>query len=219
MTELWKKDKLIRACDLGHLTMLCDSADLSEDKVTLLTKMGRPLDVLRELFSKEKIKECIQLCKNNAQNAEISTYLLRLLCTCSSDLQEKPEFKNSIKNILSLIMEQEQHRPQLVLKILQRNDHLPWSAIKDYMCKFLQKDREIQKELDQVLEVNTAKIEEKKEQLKNLEVYPTLVQPNICTLCNSRLENPAIYFLCGHAYHKNCLYEMSCPECVSLLEF
>lgn len=211
-------EEFVRVCDFHYLMMLFESINLFEEKIKIMEFNGRKLDIIREYFSNNRVPQAIDFCKKYEKEADLAIILLKLLCTPNVALTKEAAYPNYITEVLNLVNEQKVYQPHFVLKILKKNDSLPWGAVKFYLTNLISKKQTDLAEADKKLKQNILKIEEKQKQIWNFETKSFLVQPNICTLCKGRMNNPAIYFLCGHFYHKNCVYENTCPECVRLSE-
>lgn len=213
MSLYLENETFLRACDASYLTLLFDSAKIVDAKIRILELKGRKVDVIRELFESEEFAKCLKFCEKYKNDAEISIYFLKLLCNSSSNRAINSSNLH-ISQILRLIMEQDVFQPHFVLKILKQNKNLKLKDVKFYLTNLITKNQASQAEFELKLQTNVKQVDEKVKILENLTSKTFLVQPNLCTLCKSRLANPAIYFFCGHFYHKNCVYDNSCPECV-----
>ena len=64
---------------------------------------------------------------------------------------------------------------------------------------------------------NMAKIDQMRQQIKDLKTQPKNFNPKKCDSCQNPLTLPTIHFMCGHTYHDQCIEADSgkryCTQC------
>jgi hypothetical protein len=215
LSQYLASEVFVRTCDAHFLILVFDQVNLFEEKVRVMEANGRKAEIVREYFSNDRVVEAIKFCEKYEKEPHLAMILIKLLSAPSNDLAKQLAYSDYLSQTLSLIARQGVYQPQIVLRILRKNERLPWKAVKMYLSDLINQKQTQITALDRTLQQNVAQIDDKTAQIHQFQTKPFLVQPNICALCKGRMNNPAIYFLCGHFYHKNCVYENSCPECVS----
>ena len=61
------------------------------------------------------------------------------------------------------------------------------------------------------------KIEQFNEEVYEMQTEAKVFNSKICVSCDKKLNNPAIFFMCGHVYHVYCVDSdgsiKQCPKC------
>ena len=92
----------------------------------------------------------------------------------------------------------------LILKILKNGKNIKLKHIKKFFKNKLSTDQQQIKKDQNVIENNKKHTDEKLMKLKKIKAQSTTFQETVCSQCNQRLYNPAIHFLCGHSFHRDC---------------
>lgn len=104
--------------------------------------------------------------------------------------------------------------PMLILKILKNGKNIRLKHIKKFFKNKLSADQTQIKKDQNVIEDNKKQTEEKIKKLKKIKAQSTTFQETNCSACNNRLYNPAMHFMCGHSFHRDCLESLECPLCI-----
>ena len=134
-------------------------------------------------------------------------YLERAL-SAMSNISDKEKNKDKKDEVLS---------PLLVLEILQNKPKLKFSVIKKYLVNRLDvQDRVIKKHTKQVDE-NMDKIKKMRQEIQELKTQAKNFNPKNCDSCKNSISLPMILFMCGHAFHDQCIEsdagQRYCPVC------
>lgn len=141
------------------------------------------------------------------------------------NLQCKRDTNDSVKVINNILQKVLKNSPDLLLKVLERmtknGDFYGWHInqlfSKSSTCPFLN-NRTLRQEVEEL----QTKVESIKCKLTDYQHKSIEFRNNICNICQQALHLPAVYYLCQHAYHRECLapygYDSVCVACKAFQE-
>jgi hypothetical protein len=215
MNELLEDEAFLRVTDLHYFLILFSAVELKDKRMKLLEFTGRRSEIIKEYFKDGKVTEALKFCQKNIKDPELPILLLQLLSNYAIADDEMIKYNNHISDVLTLIKAQQAFHPHFVLKILKKCKFLELKYIKNYLNDIIEKTIDNIHSTEDDIEKNELLIAEKHGRLQTLETKAFMCQPTTCSLCKSKLTNPAIFFFCGHSYHSTCVEEKDCPQCVS----
>ncbi len=212
----------IRIVDNNYLIFLFRKFQLKDQVLKVLEIMGRKLDLIEICFQEQKYEACFDYCIKYRGDADLPIIFLRMICekstTTIEEERQKKDLNIFVPKILELIRKQDTYSHHFIIKLLKKNKFLILKDIKKYFFEFIsEKIKDIDEE-EKECSTLVMEIEEKKDKLYNFKTKPVLFQPTICFTCKTKINNPAVYFLCRHYFHYRCLATLTCSECNVELE-
>ena len=137
LSEYLGNEIFVRSCDFSYLLMLFESIGLNEEKIKLLERNGRKSEVVKELFSNDKIVECMRFCQKYETDPELALLLLKLFCNPSNEVSTTHNYSEYLMQVLDLIMKQNAFPAHFILRILKKNSVLPWKSWKEKYQRLL----------------------------------------------------------------------------------
>uniref|UniRef100_A0A182QH22 Vacuolar protein sorting-associated protein 11 homolog n=1 Tax=Anopheles farauti TaxID=69004 RepID=A0A182QH22_9DIPT len=164
---------------------------------------------LRHRQYENLLASCRKLAHNNA-----SLWLLTLN-GLKNDAQAPPHLFNQI---LQVISQKRLQAPLQVLDCLAVANGPTFLSVKEYFMQVFQKEQDTirsEEELARTYREQTAAI---KRHIKHLQEGNVEFQNTTCDACKQPLSMPALFFLCKHSYHQDCIRsytdtERDCPVC------
>lgn len=107
----------------------------------------------------------------------------------------------------------------MVLEILseKKDQNLKFSVIKDFLKKKLKKQKDKIESNRKKVKENTEQIAKMKGDIRVMKSTAKSFDQKNCTQCKYELKIPAVYFMCGHAYHEYCLESEGIRKCTECL--
>jgi len=133
------------------------------------------------------------------------------------DAEEAGDCHKWIMDVLNNIEREKLLPPLLVVQILSQNDKTPLAVVKDYITRRLKEERTLI-EGDQAL-INELRVEteQMRSDIHKLQTKAKVFSDTTCSVCQQRLDLPAVHFMCGHSFHQGCLVdnEQDCSVCAA----
>uniref|UniRef100_A0A1L8DVY0 Vacuolar protein sorting-associated protein 11 homolog n=1 Tax=Nyssomyia neivai TaxID=330878 RepID=A0A1L8DVY0_9DIPT len=125
---------------------------------------------------------------------------------------------NLLSQILNVIAQEKLQSPLQVLNCLAVEKGPNLSSVREYFLQVFQKETDSFRQEDQLVEKYRKDAVALKKHIKSLQEDPIEFRGTICNNCHQPLSIPAIYFLCQHSYHHDCVKGYSendkdCPAC------
>jgi len=120
-----------------------------------------------------------------------------------------------IMDVLNNIEREKLLPPLLVVQILSQNDKTPLAVVKDYITRRLKEERLSIEEDQKLISELRVETEGMRSEIHKLQTKAKVFSDTSCSVCNQRLDLPAVHFLCGHSFHQGCLVdnEQDCSIC------
>jgi hypothetical protein len=220
--QLIKHKKYQHKIDKEYILMLFKMHHFKQGIIVLSELMelrNELLSIYMETYDFEKI---IQICENFGRKKP--SYYYQALNFFITNYDGGVVYENYIKHLLEKILQYEVMPSVLVLEILKKNESLKYSVVKDYLMESITKEGRKYEESKKITDLNKCKIQKIENEIKETIQKAKTFNMSKCSSCTMSLTPPAIYFLCNHAYHINCinantkdddLEKASCPECYS----
>uniref|UniRef100_A0A6B2EKS8 Vacuolar protein sorting-associated protein 11 homolog n=1 Tax=Phlebotomus kandelakii TaxID=1109342 RepID=A0A6B2EKS8_9DIPT len=133
---------------------------------------------------------------------------------------DKTAPSNLLAQILNVIAQEKLQSPLQVLNCLAVENGPHLSSVREYFLQVFQKESESFRQEDQLVEKYRRDSVALKKHIKTLQEEPIEFRGTICNNCHQPLSIPAIYFLCQHSFHLDCVKGYSendkdCPACHS----
>ncbi|XP_059608812.1 vacuolar protein sorting-associated protein 11 homolog [Phlebotomus argentipes] len=131
---------------------------------------------------------------------------------------DKTAPSNLLSQILHVIAQEKLQSPLQVLNCLAVENGPNLSSVREYFMQVFQKECDSFRQEDQLVEKYRRDSVVLKKHIKSLQEDPIEFRGTICNNCHQPLSIPAIYFLCQHSYHLDCVKGYSendkdCPAC------
>uniref|UniRef100_A0A1B0CT92 Vacuolar protein sorting-associated protein 11 homolog n=2 Tax=Lutzomyia longipalpis TaxID=7200 RepID=A0A1B0CT92_LUTLO len=131
---------------------------------------------------------------------------------------DKTAPSNLLSQILHVIAQEKLQSPLQVLNCLAVGNGPNLASVREYFLQVFQKEEDSFREEDQQVEKYRKDSVALKRHIKSLQEDPIEFRGTICNNCHQPLSIPAIYFLCQHSYHLDCVKGYSendkdCPAC------
>lgn len=222
------KDKL----DKNYLLMLFKISGFNQGVTELSRIMELDQDLLQIYMETHEYKKINIACdaimkKYEGKEKKVNYWLQALNYYISISTQSTKSYLGEfIVDVLDHLAKstEEDFSPMILLDILDkaRSNHghiIEFKVIKKYIIDWIQKQQESLKQDKKETEINYNKIEQNNQQLKELQMKAKPYNLIKCSICGQSLENPFVYFLCGHGYHQLCINgdteEIECSICKS----
>uniref|UniRef100_A0AAG5D1K0 Vacuolar protein sorting-associated protein 11 homolog n=2 Tax=Anopheles atroparvus TaxID=41427 RepID=A0AAG5D1K0_ANOAO len=155
------------------------------------------------------LASCRKLANNNA-----SLWLLTLN-GLKGDSQAPPHLFNQI---LQVISQKKLQAPLQVLDCLAVEDGPTFLSVKDYFMQVFQKEQDTIRQEEELARTYSEESAVIKRHIKHLQEGNVEFQNTTCDACKQPLSMPALFFLCKHSYHQDCIRsytdtERDCPVC------
>jgi len=122
-----------------------------------------------------------------------------------------------IMDVLNNIEREKLLPPLLVVQILSQNDKTPLAVVKDYITRRLQEERMLIEDDQKMISELRVETEQMRTDIHRLQTKAKVFSDTTCSVCQQRLELPAVHFMCGHSFHQGCLErldtEQDCAVC------
>lgn len=198
--------------DLEHALILCQMNNFTEGTLLLYKEMALFNEILEHYMDANDYDNVIDTC--NLYGAQDPNMWVKVL----SYFAVREDCENRILEVLQKIEKKNILPPLLVIQILSQTPNAKLKVIKEYITRKLQEENEM-------IEQDKAKIRSYKEdtekmrtEIEELRTGAKVFQLTHCSACTTRLDLPAVHFLCNHSYHQRCLgeNERECPICAGM---
>ncbi|OBA22381.1 hypothetical protein METBIDRAFT_39147 [Metschnikowia bicuspidata var. bicuspidata NRRL YB-4993] len=157
------------------------------------------------------------------------TKMLRFVAS-SKEIFQKASRKD-FQYLLDKITQHKLATPLEVLKILSSNECSSVGIVKDYLIDYFGNVNKEIKNNEKLIELYEAESTSYNVKLSELQSQPFMLQNDLCSSCELKLEFPLIHFKCKHSHHQRCLSENTyipdtnnsssdprCPLCASEIQ-
>ncbi|EDO05505.2 vacuolar protein sorting-associated protein 11 [Babesia bovis T2Bo] len=101
-----------------------------------------------------------------------------------------------------------------VLTILQRNSHLRFGDVKDYLRREFRQIGDLLHEYERDISQDKADCQQMNRDLQRLQHSYVVINNSNCSRCELCLEMPSLHFYCQHSFHTYCIgSDGLCPKC------
>ncbi|EAA08178.5 AGAP002665-PA [Anopheles gambiae str. PEST] len=169
--------------------------------------------IIRHYLRHRQYEELLACCRKLAHN-NASLWLLTLN-GLKNDAQAPPHLFNQI---LQVISQKRLQAPLQVLDCLAVDNGPNFLSVKEYFMQVFQKEQDtIRSEEEQARAYREESVSIKR-YIKHLQEGNVEFQNTTCDACKQPLSMPALFFLCKHSYHQDCIRsytdtERDCPVC------
>ncbi len=210
--------------------MLFKISGCIEGEAELNKFMDLNQDLLQLYMEKQDYENINNLCDNamnkNSENKKNNNYWLEAL-NYYINISEKKNIQNleKIGVYLTKILEnlsnskENELSPMSLLDILQKagaeKKIIKMKFIREFFKNWVKKRKSTIFDDEKEAEINHKKIEEFEKKFKNNKyLSKTFSGTNKCSNCGGSLDEPFVFFICGHGYHQSCLdEEIECIVC------
>ncbi|KAL6942212.1 hypothetical protein ACO0QE_003380 [Hanseniaspora vineae] len=225
-TETFEPDNslMLLISDLHKFSVEKD--DLDKNEITSL---------FRQMTLNSSAETVMQfLKKHGEQEPELYSIALKY-CISSKTILEKIGGEDVIKkDILAPMMQAGTIDMLHIIELLSSTTVTTFGLIKDMLINHIQEESHSLDTNKKLLHSYKDELEKVNNELKGLltENDPVEIKLDreVCSICQTALELPVVYFKCGHSYHQKCLSEEDfetlkngeavyrCPQCIVELE-
>lgn len=157
-------------------------------------------------------------------------YKLLLKFLVSSEAIFKQTTTKDFRFILEKVKQHKVCAPLEVIQILSSNEFATIGILKDYLIDYVSQTNKDITNNERLIQSYESESDKYTERLVELRKSPVVMQNNICTNCELKLEYPLVHFRCKHSYHQKCLNENTyipesdtaskpqCPLCINELK-
>ena len=220
--------KYIDKLDKNNLLMLFKLSAFEQGVVELNKIMALKQDILQISMDQHDYKKINELCRNSlkenqAKDKKVNFWLQALYyyidISNNSNVNLISEY---LIEVLDNLSKQEDFSPINLIDIIEgkinaKNKIIQIKVLKKFFKDWIVQKRDSLKEDKLETEENYKKILEYDKNIKEIQMSAKTCNSSRCSSCKSSLDMPYIYFVCGHAYHQNCLDENNgkyeCPIC------
>ena len=228
--EILNDEDLKEKIDKNYLLMLFKISGCIEGEAELNKFMDLNQDLLQLYMEKQDYENINNLCDNamnkNSENKKNNNYWLEAL-NYYINISEKKNIQNleKIGVYLTKILEnlsnskENELSPMSLLDILQKagaeKKIIKMKFIREFFKNWVKKRKSTIFDDEKEAELNHKKIEEFEKKFKNNKyLSKTFSGTNKCSNCGGSLDEPFVFFICGHGYHQSCLdEEIECIVC------
>ena len=228
--EILNDEDLKEKIDKNYLLMLFKISGCIEGEAELNKFMDLNQDLLQLYMEKQDYENINNLCDNamnkNSENKKNNNYWLEAL-NYYINISEKKNIQNleKIGVYLTKILEnlsnskENELSPMSLLDILQKagaeKKIIKMKFIREFFKNWVKKRKSTIFDDEKEAEINHKKIEEFEKKFKNNKyLSKTFSGTNKCSNCGGSLDEPFVFFICGHGYHQSCLdEEIECIVC------
>lgn len=125
---------------------------------------------------------------------------------------------NLLAQVLQVIASKKLQSPLQVLNCVSTKDGPNLGSVRDYFTQIFHKESESIKKEEEHVEKCRNNSKSLRSHIKNLRDDPIEFRGTVCDTCHQPLTQPALFFLCQHSFHQDCVREYSendrdCPVC------
>ncbi|KFB46003.1 AGAP002665-PA-like protein [Anopheles sinensis] len=169
--------------------------------------------IIRHYLKHREYDNLLACCRKLAHN-NASLWLLTLN-GLKSDSRAPPHLFNQI---LQVISQKKLQAPLQVLDCLAVEDGPTFLSVKDYFMQVFQKEQDTIRQEEELARTYSEESAVIKRHIKHLQEGNVEFQNTTCDACKQPLSMPALFFLCKHSYHQDCIRsytdtERDCPVC------
>ncbi|XP_050072168.1 vacuolar protein sorting-associated protein 11 homolog [Anopheles maculipalpis] len=169
--------------------------------------------IIRHYLRHRQYDELLACCRKLAHN-NASLWLLTLN-GLKNDAQAPAHLFNQI---LQVISQKRLQAPLQVLDCLAVENGPTFLSVKDYFMQVFQKEQDTIRSEEEQARTYREESASIKRYIKHLQEGNVEFQNTTCDACKQPLSMPALFFLCKHSYHQDCIRsytdtERDCPVC------
>ncbi|CAD7089452.1 unnamed protein product [Hermetia illucens] len=218
----WQEDKSVEDRLLDILKTYDDVYD--RDHILVLCRMVNFLPGILWLYEEQKLYHLVVRyhLKNRDYNGLISTckrlgsnqpsLWLQALTGLRDDDKAPPTL---LLQVLNVIASEKLQSPLQVLNCLAVENGPNLLHVRDYFLQVFKKEEEKTRQDEKDVEALKADLNTLKNHIDNMRYNPIEFRSTICNACQQPLSMPAVYFICQHSFHQDCIrtYSESEKDC------
>lgn len=204
--------ELIKNCDQfydrSHVMILCRTFEFWSGVMLIYEEQKLYNLIVRHYLKTKDYPNLYMLCKRLG-SIEPTIWLLTL-----NGLRMDNSVPTSfLQEILQIIGMEKLQSPLQVLDVLGSIENGPvLSSVRSYFTQIFQKENEVIRQEEMSSEKYRVETELLKKQIHNLNNEPIEFRGTLCDACHQPLHLPALYFLCKHSFHQDCIRSYSETE-------
>ncbi|KAJ6646297.1 Vacuolar protein sorting-associated protein 11 like [Pseudolycoriella hygida] len=201
--------------DRNHVLILCSTYDFWPGIMLIYEEQKLYHLIVRHYLKNRDYNSLLNICKRLGANQP--QLWLQALTGLRKD---KTAPSNLLPQILQVIAQEKLQSPLQVLNCLAVESGPNLSSVREYFLQVFQKEYDSTKQEEEAVEKYRKDSVVLKNHIKNLQETTIEFRGTICDTCHQPLSMPALYFLCQHSYHQDCVRGYSendkdCPVCHS----
>jgi hypothetical protein len=191
--------------DHNHVLVLCQTYEFWLGAMLIYEEKKLYNLIVRHYLNTKDYSSLYTLCKRlGTTDSSIWLHTLNGLRICS---QVPSSF---LQEILQVIATEKIMSPLQVLNALTAIDNGPnLSTVRSYFLQIFKKEEEIIQKDKETADKYHLETEEFKKTIKVLDNDAIEFRGSLCDACHQPLNFPALFFLCRHSYHQDCIRSFS----------
>ena len=177
----------------------------------LLTQMKLYEEIIQYHMERDDYAKIIETCNIYGESNP------NLWVTVLSYFAHKDDCASQIAEVLDQVDHRGLLSPLIVVQILQENENIKISLIRDYIKKkLLDEQARISDDSKQIKQYSD-ETQKMREEIEEMKTSAVVFQLSKCSQCALTLDLPAVHFLCRHSMHLRCMgdNEKECPKCAT----
>ena len=202
--------------DINYLLMLFKISGFDEGLSELGKIINLEQDLLQIYMEKKDYDKINQTCKDlmketKDKKLKINSWLKALNFYIDiSNESNYNELSVYIIEVLDNLAKQENFSPLNLLDIIKnasndKNKVIEMKVLRKFLKDWIEQKKDSLENDKRITEENTKEIEKYEKNVKDMKMSSKTFNVSKCSSCKGSLEMPFVYFICGHAYHQNCL--------------
>jgi len=194
--------------DNNHVLVLCQTYEFWVGAMLIYEEKKLYNLIVRHYLTSKDYSNLYALCRRLG-SSEPSIWLHTL-----NGLKMNSEVPNSfLQEILQVIAAEKLQSPLQVLNALASIETGPnLSSVRNYFMQTFQKEGELLSRDEVQAEKYRSETETLKKNINALKNEPIEFRGGLCDACHQPLHLPALYFLCKHSFHQDCIRSYSETE-------
>ncbi|XP_049547404.1 vacuolar protein sorting-associated protein 11 homolog [Anopheles darlingi] len=169
--------------------------------------------ILRHYLQHRQYDNLLACCRRLGQTD--SSLWLQALNGLKNDSEAPPHV---FTQVLQVISQKRLQAPLQVLDCLAFENGPTFASVKEYFAQIFQKEQDTIRSEEELARTYSEKSIAIKLHIKHLQEGNVEFQNTTCDACKQTLLMPALFFLCKHSYHQDCIRgysetERDCPVC------
>lgn len=169
--------------------------------------------IVRHYLKNRDYENLLACCRKLGQN-DASLWLLALN-GLKNDRDAPPKL---LSQVLQVIAQEKLQAPLQILNCLAVDNGPQLLPVRDYFMQVFQKEQESIRHDEELTREYSEESVAIKQHIKHLREGNVEFRNNVCDTCKQPLSWPALFFLCKHSYHQDCIRgysetERDCPVC------
>jgi vacuolar protein sorting-associated protein 11 len=194
--------------DENHILVLCQTYEFWFGAMLIYEKKKFYSLIVRHYLNTNDYNSLYALCKRLGTSEP--TIWLHALNGLKSSNQIPATF---LQEILQVIASEKLQSPLQVLEILTTIENGPnLSTVRNYFLQIFQKEEEATAKHKEVCDKYSGESQELKKNIEIITKNAIEFRSSLCDACNQPLNFPAIFFLCKHSFHQDCIRSFSETE-------